>query len=115
MQAAIAQPPSLTPCRRAGRRRSSVPLPPPAWASSPWREPSPRRRMGDEHQLARALRRHVESQQPVLRVERRQALVEDQQVGILEQSPRQADPARLAVGQLPAGLTNPLLLARAVA
>ena len=112
---ATTQPPSLTYRHDADPRRpSSSPALPvaPVRLSPATPEVSVRRRMGDDHQRARPPRRHVQSQQPRFRVESRQALVEDQQIGVLEQSPRQAHAARLALRQLPARLPDPLLQTR---
>src|SRR4051812_40484322 len=65
--------------------------------------------MGDHHQRPGPAHRAGEAKLERFRIERREALVHDRQLGILEQGAGEEDAAALAMRKLPAGLANALI------
>ena len=66
-------------------------------------------RMRDQDHGALLLYQDAQADPQGLRVERGKALVQDEHVGLLQESPREENPAALAVRQLPAGLADDLV------
>ena len=65
-------------------------------------------RMSDNDQRGGPGQHAAQGALEVLGVQRREALVEDDHVGVLEQRPGHVEAAALAVGELPAGLADHL-------
>jgi hypothetical protein len=64
--------------------------------------------MGDDERGGGTLQDTAQAALQGFRVQGRKALVEDDEVGVLEQGPGDVEPAALAVGELPAGLADQL-------